>query len=327
MSIMNDMKRYMFPFIIAITCAAVSSCSAPADGTDAAGYPDFVTSNADYYVTRIGKVPNIDPGTYRLEVKGLVETPLSLSLDDLYAMDLVELPLTVECIGNSPGGQLLSTAVWKGFLLIDLLETAGLSPEATGVVYRAADGYFASHTLDQIRENGVLVALYMNDVPIPEIHGFPVRILNPGYYGVKQPAWVTEIEAIDMPIKDYWEERGWDCSPPIAVDSTIFFPEDGTDVSVGKPVTIGGAAFGGTRIEKVEISIDEGKTWKEATVTESIDADNVWIFWESELVFPEPGRYTVNARATDIHGKAQVDDDPNRYDGTNDWPMIKIKAE
>ena len=320
------MKHHILP-IIAVVCVAISSCSAPSDGIDEVGYPDFITSNEEYYVTRIGKIPNIDPDTYRLEVTGLVATPLSLSLDDLYDMDLVELPLTVECIGNSRSGPLISTAVWKGFLLIDLLETAGLSAEATGVVYRAADGYFASHTLEQVRNNGVLVALYMNDVPIPEKHGFPIRILNPGYYGVKQPAWVTEIEVVDTPIKDYWEERGWDCSPPIAVDSTIFFPEDGTDVSVGERVVVGGAAFGGTRIDTVEISADEGKTWTEATVTEQLDADNVWIFWESELVFEEPGRYTINVRATDINGNSQFDEDPNRYDGTNDWPMIKIRAQ
>ena len=321
------MKRYLFPFIIIVLCVVISSCSAPADDMGESGYPDFITTNEDYYVTRIGKIPQIDPETYRLEVKGLVDTPLSLSLDDLYTMDLIELPLTVECIGNSPRGSLLSTAVWKGFLLIDLLETAGLSPEATGVVYRAADGYFASHTMDQVRNNGVLAALYMNGEPIPERHGFPIRILNPGYYGVKQPAWVTEIEVVDTPIKDYWEERGWDCSPPIAVDSTIFFPEDDADVTAGEPVTIGGAAFGGTRIDKVEISIDEGETWTEATVTEHMNADNVWIFWEAELVLTEPGRYIVNARATDINGNSQFDEDPNRYDGTNDWPMIKIKVE
>jgi len=320
------MKNYILPFMIVVS-VVLSSCSVPTDGAGEAGYPDFITTNEDYYVTRIGKIPKIDPKTYRLEVTGLVDTPLSLPLDELYAMDLVEFPLTVECIGNSPSGPLLSTAVWRGVFLIDILETAGISPEATGVVYRAADGYFASHTLEQVRDNGVLAALYMNGEPIPEKHGFPIRILNPGYYGVKQPAWVTEIEVVDTPIKDYWEERGWDCSPPIAVDSTIFFPEDGAEVSTGKPVPIGGAAFGGTRVEKVEVSIDEGETWTEATITESIDADNVWIFWEAELVFSEPGRYTINARATDIRGNSQIDDDPNRYDGASDWPMIRIKAE
>jgi hypothetical protein len=173
----------------------------------------------------------------------------------------------------------------------------------------------------------VLVALFMNGEVIPEKHGFPIRILNPGYYGVKQPAWVTEIEVVDTPIRDYWEERGWDCSPPIAVDSTIFFPADGTEVLAQEPVIIGGAAFGGTRIEKIEISIDEGETWRDAIVTESIDADDVWIFWEAQLVFDEPGRYVVNVRATDIHGNTQFDKDPDRYDGTNDWPMIKIKVQ
>jgi hypothetical protein len=182
--------------------------------------------------------------------------------------------------------------------------------------------------MEQIRENKVLAALYMNGEVIPSVHGFPLRILNPGYYGVKQPAWVTKIEVIDMPIKDYWEDRGWDCSPRIAVDSKIFFPVKKATVKVGEPLTIGGAAFvGGTRIEKVELSFDGGESWSTAEIVERMDADNVWVFWEAELTLPEEGSYTVNVRATDIDGNAQIDDDPNKYDGRNDWPMLKVKVK
>ena len=211
-------------------------------------FPSFITANDDYYVTRIGKVPKIDAEKYRLEVKGLVRDPRAFTLAELYAMPMQELPLTLECIGNSPNGPLLSTAVWKGVRLHDLLSSLGLDVKATGVRYEGADGYYASHTLDQVTGNGVLLALYMNGEPIPQKHGFPVRILNPGFYGVKQPAWIESIEVIDRPVKDYWEDRGWDCSPPMAVDSTIFFPRGRTDIRLRRPFKIGGAAFGGTRI-------------------------------------------------------------------------------
>jgi DMSO/TMAO reductase YedYZ molybdopterin-dependent catalytic subunit len=230
----------------------------------------------------------------------------------------------VECIGNLKTGARVSTAVWKGFRLADLLDSVGVSDRATGVRYEAADGYYASHTLEQIRENGVMVALYMNGEPIPPLHGFPVRILNPGFFGVKQPAWVTRIEVIDRPVKDYWEDRGWDCSPPMDIDSKIFTPGSRTSVQIMEPLRITGAAFGGTRVAKVELTTDGGQSWSEARIVESLDADNVWVFWEAELAFPEKGSYVVNVRATDIHGSSQIEDDPNRYDGRNDWQMIRV---
>ena len=99
-------------------------------------FPDFFTKNKDYFVTRIGSIPTIDRDTYRLEITGLIDNPTSYSLDELQAMDLTELPLTVECIGNDKDGSLVGTAVWTGFLLYDLLETLGLSENATGVNQR-----------------------------------------------------------------------------------------------------------------------------------------------------------------------------------------------
>lgn len=287
-------------------------------------YPDFITANEDYYVTRIGRVPRIDPDKYRLMISGLVTNPRSFTLEDLRGLPLVELPLTVECIGNSPRGPLISTAVWKGFRLHDLLSSLGIANGATGVRYEAADGYFASHTLEQVKENGIIGALYMNGEPIPPTHGFPLRILNPGYYGVKQPAWVTGIEVIGRPIKDYWEERGWDCSPPMAVDSTIFFPEGRVRIRAGETLETGGAAFGGTRIGKVEITVDRGSTWREAEIIQKMDADNVWVFWKAEIPFPKKGKYQVNVRATDMFGNSQPENDPDRYDGSNDWPVLQV---
>ncbi len=321
------MRRLVFLGACVIIAFFATACSVHSGFEKTGEYPDFITPNDKYYITRIGDVPQIDAKTYRLKVTGLVRNPRSFTLDELYRMATTELPLTVECIGNSRNGRLISTAVWKGFLLIDLLKSLDIAPGATGVVYRAADGYYASHTLAQVMNNGVFVALYMNGVPIPPIQGFPVRVLNPGFYGVKQPAWVTEIQVVDKPIKDYWEERGWDCEPPIPVDSTIFFPDSTARIGVGKQLTIGGAAFGGRRIKLVEVTADGGKHWTRAEITKKMDVDNVWVFWEARLTFPKPGSYTVNSRATDISGNAQEDKDPNIYDGTNDWPMLKVKAE
>ena len=290
-------------------------------------FPPFITPNADYFITRLGVLPEIEPASYRLEIKGLVQTPKAFTLEELYALPMTEIPLTVECIGNGAGGALVSTAVWKGVRLDDLLRPLGVSERATGIRYAAADDYYASHTMAQVRENGVLVALFMNGEPLPRLHGFPVRILNPGYYGVKQPAWITSIEVIDKPVKDYWEDNGWDCSPPMPADSVFFFPKDRSAVKRNQPVKFGGAAFGGTRVARVELTIDGGKTWTEAAIVKKMDADNVWVFWEAELVFPAAKDYLVRARATDVRGRSQPENDSDFADGTDEWPALRLRVK
>lgn len=289
-------------------------------------FPDFFTKNEDYYVTRIGSVPSINRDTYRLEINGLIDTPTSYSLLELQSLNMTALPLTIECIGNGINGKLVGTAFWDGFNLYELLETLGISENATGVRYRAADGYYASHTMDQLRDNGVVGALYMNGEEIPPLHGFPLRILNPGYYGVKQPAWVIEIEVIDTPLEDYWQDRGWDTSPPIEIDSLIFFPEETTSVNTSQNLRVGGCAFGGTRVKLVEYTLDDGSTWNNATIVQQYDADNVWVFWEITESFSEIGQVILQIRATDINDNQQTKTDISYLDGTSSWPMLVINV-
>ncbi len=319
--LIKKMKKKIL-FILLVVIFSILSCS-----EELKDFPPFITTNTEYYITRIGKVPKIDPGSYFLEVKGLVKNPKSFTLQELYSQPMKELPLTIECIGNSPNGPLLSTAIWRGFLLYEFLEALGLGEDAVAVRYEGADGYFASHTLDQVKDNNVLVALYMNGKPIPQLHGFPVRILNPGFHGVKQPAWITTIEVLDEEIEDYWEARGWDCSPPMAVDSVILFPKKEAKVKVNQLLKIGGAAFGGTRIKKVQLTTDQGETWKEAKIVKKMDVDHVWVFWETTLIFSQSGKYNVNIQATDIHGNVQQETDPDRYDGSNDWPLLRVDVK
>ncbi len=289
-------------------------------------FPDFITSNQDYFVTRIGSVPAIDRDTYRLEVRGLVDNPMIFTLDELQALNLTEFPLTVECIGNGINGKLVATAVWKGFNVYELLQSLGISEGATGVRYFAADDYFASHTLDQVRNNNVLGALYMNDVEIPPIQGFPLRILNPGFYGVKQPAWVIDIEVIGTPLEDFWDDYGWDTSPPMEIDSKIFFPQGTVSVNVDQVLKIGGCAFGGTRVKLVEYSINDGLTWTNAPIVQQIDADNVWVFWEIDVSFADAGQITLQIRATDINDNQQTRIDSSYLDGTGTWPQLVINV-
>lgn len=293
---------------------------------DTSEFPDFYTKNEDYFVTRIRDIPSINRDTYQLQIKGLIENPTSYSLDELQTLDLVEIPLTTECIGNAINGDLVATAVWKGFILFDLLETLGVAENATGVRYLAADGYYASHTLDQLLNNGVLGALYMNGVEIPPVQGFPLRIVIPGGYGAKQPAWVTEIEVIDRPLEDYWDDRGWDTAPPMEIDSKIFFPDSSTTISVNQVFEVGGCAYGGTRVAKVEYTTDDGSTWSNATIVQQIDADNVWVFWAFNISFSDSGQYSIQIRATDIYGNQQKETEDAYFDGINSWPLLAINV-
>ena len=316
----------LLPVITGCTSGSNPQNTGVPDTTQVATFPDFITKNKDYFVTRIGGVPEVDPESFRLEITGLVDTPARYSLSELHELPLVSVPLTVECISNGPNSGRVSTAVWKGFRLYDLLAALGLDSAATGVKYTCADGYFASNTMEQIRNTGVIGALFMNDTIIPPEQGFPLRMLSPGYYGVKQPMWVTGIEVSGQPLTDYWEDRGWDVSAPIPVNSKIFFPDYGTTVAAGETLFVGGAAYGGTRIAGVEVTDDNGTTWKNAEIVQSMDADNVWVFWKTWLLPTTPGTLLIKARATDIAGAVQPEVDTNSADGTNRWPDVSVQV-
>jgi len=317
---------YSFIFILTIASIILGIIFVDPGNNSDDEFPDFITKNSDYFVTKIGDVPDIDSDTYTLNVWGQIDNPKSFSLTELQGLDLIEKTLTTECIGNPPKGPLISTAVWKGFLIYDFLLTLGLKENATGIKYLAADGYYASHTLSQLENNGTIGALYMNGEILPATQGFPLRIVNPGAYGAKQPAWVVDIEVIDRYLEDYWDDRGWDTSPPMDVDSTIFFPQNNVNVKIGDPLTIGGAAFGGTRISKIEYTINNGLSWSQGTIIQSIDADHVWIFWSVNVTFDVQGTVTFYTKATDIYNNTQPMNDSFWQDGFNNWPKLIINV-
>ncbi|MFX0011300.1 MAG: molybdopterin-dependent oxidoreductase [Candidatus Hermodarchaeota archaeon] len=291
---------------------------------DITDFPDFFTKTEDYFITRIGSVPLIDENSYELKVTGCIKNPRNFTLSELQALPLIHYPLTIECIGNPSIGSLISTANWTGFSIYDLINMLGIESNATGVKYTAADGYYVTHTLNQLMNNSVIGALYINNQTLPLIQGFPLRIINPGYYGAKQPAWVTELEVINMPLSDYWDDRGWDTSPPMPIDSKIFYIEQYFEIQSGDSVIIGGAAYGGTRVSKVEVTINNGINWYEADIIKNVDRDNVWVFWSFQLKIVGQGLKTIYAKATDIFNQTQPKLDSIKYDGDNSWPFLNI---
>lgn len=254
----------------------------PATGDEAfdevPGLTREITSNAAHYVVDEEIIdPDIDPETWRLAVTGLVDSPLSLTYDELLAYPLVERFHTLECISNEIGGHLIGTAKWIGVPLPLILEDAGVRPGAVEVVFRASGGYSDSHSVEVAMDDSTLIAVGMNGRVLPRAHGFPARLLTMGTYGMKNPKWLTEIEVVDSPYEGFWQQRGWSKPSIVKTGARIDIPKDG--VAVGEAVTAGGVAFAGARgISKVEVSVDGGRTWDEARLKTAL-ADHTWRLW------------------------------------------------
>ncbi len=163
-----------------------------------------ITPNDDFFVASIDGTPSIDGDAWRLDVGGLVDRDLSLTLQEVMAMPGATVESRLQCVGGPSGN-----AVWRGAYLSSVLELAGVSNDAIEAIFKAADGYTSSLTLEEIAAAGVLLAYEMNGEPLPPEHGFPLRVVVPGHYGYKWVKWVVEIELVDHDYLGYWESRGW----------------------------------------------------------------------------------------------------------------------
>ena len=324
----------LFPWrcVILLFAIAISSCERnnredlnPHHLTD---FPAFITPTEKYFKINIAGNHEIDGSTYRLKISGGVNHPAEFSLEQLRNLKMVEKTVTVECIdNNSSGNSLLGTVTWKGFDVYSLLDSLGIKAGVTFAKYLCSDGYFTYNTLEELKNGKVVGALYMNSEAIPQDYGFPLRVIFPGYYGVRQPGWVVEIELLDKGIMDYWGQmqfEKWHTDSSIAIDSKIFFPANHDTFSVGENIKIGGAAYGSRRISSVDITVDNGKTWIPAIIKKSMDEDYVWIFWEVNYTPPSSGSLTIHSRATGTDGKVQPKEDNNYLDGINSWPAITL---
>lgn len=288
------------------------------------GFPSFITPVESYFRESIGEAPVINEDSYKLTISGAVLNPASYSLEELRNMEMNEKTLTVECIGNPGNGPLLGNATWKGFNLYTLLSSLGIKEGASIVKYICADGYYTYNTLDEIQNTDVIAALYMNEETIPVIQGFPLRIIFPGYYGVRHPGWIVEIELLENMEEDYWQSFGWKSDTSMTIDSKIFFPANHSKFPLGDSIRIGGAAFGSKRISSVDISVDDGLTWTPASIVQNMEEDYTWVFWEVYIRPQTAGMLAIRSRATDQNNNIQPRNDNNYLDGTNSWPLLNI---
>ncbi|MFL5796659.1 MAG: molybdopterin-dependent oxidoreductase [Actinomycetota bacterium] len=290
--------------------------------TSAGALSPEITPNGRFYTVNEELFPpDVDPDTWRLEIGGLVDRPFRLTYRQLTAMPAVEQYMTLECISNKIGGDLISTAKWTGVPLPHLLRRAGVQPGALEVVSRSVDGFSDSIPLEDAMRPTTLIAFGMNGTMLPRAHGFPARILVPGYYGMKQPKWLGSVEVVDRPFRGYWEQRGWIKEAVVKTMSRIDSPRPGT---VGGPVTVAGIAFAGDRgISRVEVSVDGGRSFTDAEVRTAL-SEFTWRQWRYRFI-PRPGTVAILVRATDGAGRTQTSAvTPPEYSGATGLDGVEV---
>jgi DMSO/TMAO reductase YedYZ molybdopterin-dependent catalytic subunit len=272
-----------------------------------AGLAPLVTPNSDFY--RIDTqilVPQVEPAGWSLRITGMVDRDLELSFDDLIAIDRITEYVTLSCVSNEVGGDLVGNALWSGVALTDLLDLAGSSPDATQIVGRAVDGWTAGFPTEVIADGRpAMVAVTMNGEPLPVNHGFPARLIIPGLYGyVSATKWLTEIELTTWEAFDgYWIPRGWAKEGPIKTQSRIDVPRPGTALPAG-PTAVAGVAWAPTRsIRRVEVRVNDGP-WQPAPLSGEL-SDNTWVQWLYTWD-ATPGSHRLAVRAIDGDGDTQT---------------------
>lgn len=288
------------------TAAPASPGASPAPTVDPFRGLTGITTTKDFYViTKNGlDDPVLDPARWRLQVGGV--RPYTLGYDELRGRPAYEAPRTLACISNIVGGSLISTAVFAGPPLRDLLERAGIPAGTREIRFNCADGYTESLPLETALDPTTIVAHTINGEALPKEHGFPARIIVSGRYGVKQPKWLTGIVPVAQPYNGYWEQRGWSKDAFVRTFSRIDSPQESDIVPAGRPFPLVlGVAYAGSRgISKVEISFDGGKSWDGTELRRVLPRDN-WMPFTYVWTPGGPGLYDVRVRAYDGDGVAQ----------------------
>jgi DMSO/TMAO reductase YedYZ molybdopterin-dependent catalytic subunit len=275
----------------------------PAPGTR----PEYTPLDNHYRIDISARPPVINASEWTLDVGGLVENPVSLTLQDLYEQfDRVDEYITMGCISNRIGGSLISTTKWSGFTMAQFLERVQPMPDAVAMKIVGADDFDEYLLLDvAMNDDRLMFAYEWDDQPLKQKHGFPLRVHIPDRYGMKQPKWIESIEFVDAWNEGYWVRRGWSREAMVntvsVVDTVAINAIRQTDD--GYVVPIGGMAWAGAKgIAKVEVSVD-GSEWQEAQLRDPI-SDRTWVLWRYDWAFEE-GTHEFAVRTYDGDGELQ----------------------
>lgn len=269
-----------------------------------------ITPNADFYNIDINTNPPVlDPASWRVEIKGLVRQPTTLTLSDIKSFPTYSQFITLSCISNNVGGTLISTSKWTGIRLKDLLEDVGLRPAAQEIYIEAADGFYESVSMEDMMDPRTLLVYEMNEEPLPYEHGYPLRIYIPNRFGMKQPKWIVSMEVINQEGPGYWVDRGW--SAEAIARTTSVIDNVAVDAVQDDRLPVGGIAWAGARgISKVEVKVDEGQ-WMEARLRTPALSPLTWVQWRYDWPI-QPGQHVARVRAYDGEGEPQVQEETGR---------------
>ncbi|MFI5929897.1 molybdopterin-dependent oxidoreductase [Micromonospora sp. NPDC051543] len=288
----------------------------------------YVSPNSGFYrIDTALVVPQVNPDTWRLRIHGRVGTERTYTYADLLARPLVERYVTLACVSNEVGGDLIGNARWLGVPLRELLDEAQPDEDADQVVGRSVDGWTCGTPTAALRDGrDALLAIGMNGEPLPVQHGFPVRMVVPGLYGyVSACKWVTELELTRFADFDaYWVPRGWSAQGPIKTQSRIDAPRRRNRLTAG-PVTVAGVAWAQHRgISRVEVRVDDGP-WQEAALAPTVSVDT-WVQW-SWRWDATPGEHRLQVRATDATGETQTERTQSvAPDGATGWHTVPVNV-
>lgn len=313
--------------VVLPTAAEIAAEPATATMLEVEGLTPLVVPNEDFYlIDTVLSPPQVDLSTWTVRIHGMVDREVELSFSDLMDMDMVERYVTLSCVSNEVGGRLVGNAKWLGVPLQTVLEMAGVQDGAEQIIGRSVPGddFTVGFPVEAAFDGrDALIAIGMNDEPLPFEHGFPARLVVAGLYGyVSATKWLSEIELTTWDGFDaYWIDRGWGKEGPIKTQSRIDTPRPGN--VPGGEQAIAGVAWAPYRgISLVEVQIDEGD-WVEAQLAESL-GDNSWRQWMMPWT-PESGRHTIAVRATDGNGDTQTSDIARPApDGATGWHTIQV---
>jgi DMSO/TMAO reductase YedYZ molybdopterin-dependent catalytic subunit len=295
--------------------------------TDAS--PTFLTPNRDFYRVDINLTPpKLRAEDWRLRIHGMVDRELMISWPELISRTLVERPVTLTCVSNEVGGPYISTANFTGVLLADILADVGVQRGAEQALTTSVDGWTCSTPAVALTDPATraMLVIGMNGEPLPIEHGFPVRMIVPGFYGfVSATKWITDMEFTTFDARHaYWSQRGWAPRAPIKTMSRIDSPGPFERVSPDTPIT--GVAWAPTRgIERVEVRLDHG-AWQPAELSVEVNLDT-WRMFRLRGRWAR-GAHVAEVRATDKKGYTQTADRAAPIpDGATGWHSVQFTVQ
>ncbi len=305
----------------------VSAVVAPPESGLTGLVPEITPVDHFYRVTKNFADPVVTSRGWTLSVTGLVGRALRFTYHDLVGLPSMSEYVTLECISNDVGGDLISTGRFTGIPLRDLLAMAEPRTGAAAVNFRARDGYTESLPLSVVMDSPeIMVVHQLDDAALPDAHGFPTRMLIPGRYGMKGPKWLDQIEVAASEGGGFWEQQGWDSQAVVRTTARFDLPREGAVVRKGA-VALAGVAFAGKRgVQLVEWSADGGHSWSQADLKQPLSAFT-WVLWHATWTSAAEGAYTLTVRARDGSGDTQsAQQAPSYPSGASGYHTIQVSV-